>query len=141
MVSTCNAVRFGLVRKKNLDGLAIGEQLETKLYVGNLHFSVSDEKLKEMFTEAGDVVSVTIIKDRDSGRSKGFAFIEMSNQVEVEEAVRRYNEFEISGRSLKVSIARPQEKYDRYDKRGGRNDGRRRKDSRKRKKRDNRYQY
>lgn len=115
--------------------------METKLYVGNLHFSISEDKLKEMFTEAGNVVAVTIIKDRDSGRSKGFAFIEMSNQVEVEEAVRRYNEFEISGRLLKVSIARPQEKYGRYDKPGGRNDGRRRKDSRKRKKRDNRYQY
>ena len=116
--------------------------METKLYVGNLHFSISEDKLKEMFAEAGNVVAVTIIKDRDSGRSKGFAFIEMSNQVEVEEAVRRYNEFEISGRSLKVSIARPQEKYGRYDKRsGGRDDGRRRKDNRKRKKRDNRYQY
>ena len=116
--------------------------METKLYVGNLHFSISEDKLKEMFTEAGEVVSVTIIKDRDSGRSKGFAFVEMSNQVEVEEAVRRYNEFEISGRSLKVSIARPQEKYGRYDKRsGGRDDGRRRRDNRKRKRRDNRYQY
>ena len=115
--------------------------METKLYVGNLHFSISEDKLKEMFTEAGEVVSVTIIKDRDSGRSKGFAFIEMSNQVEVEDAVRRYNEFEMNGRPLKVSIARPQEKYGRYDKRGGRNDDRRRRDNRKRKKRDNRYQY
>ena len=51
--------------------------METKLYVGNLHFSVSEERLKEMFAEAGNVVSVNIIKDRDSGRSKGFAFIEM----------------------------------------------------------------
>ena len=116
--------------------------METKLYVGNLHFTVTDEKLKEMFSEAGEVVSVTIIKDRDSGRSKGFAFIEMSNQVEVEEAVRKYNEFEMNGRPLKVSIARPQEKYGRDAKRGGgRYDDRRRKDNRKRKKRDNRYQY
>jgi len=116
--------------------------LETKLYVGNLHFSVTDEKLKEMFTEAGTVVDVNIIKDRDSGRSKGFAFIEMSNQVEVEEAVRKYNEFEMNGRPLKVSIARPQEKYGSYNKRGGGgNDDRRRRDNRKRKKRDNRYQY
>ena len=116
--------------------------METKLYVGNLHFSVSEEKLTEMFTETGNVVAVNIIKDRDSGRSKGFAFIEMSNQVEVEEAVRRYNEFEINGRPMKVSIARPQEKYGRYDKRGGGGgDDRRRRDNRKRKKRDNRYQY
>jgi RNA recognition motif-containing protein len=116
--------------------------LETKLFVGNLHFSISEEKLEEMFTEAGNVVSVTIIKDRDSGRSKGFAFIEMSNQVEVEEAVRRYNEFEINGRSLKVSIARPQEKRGRYQKRGGsRYDDRRRRDRKKRKWNDNRYQY
>lgn len=116
--------------------------METKLFVGNLHFSVSEERLTEMFAEAGNVVSVKIITDRDSGRSKGFAFIEMSNQVEVEEAVRRYNEFEINGRPMKVSIARPQEKQGRYDKRGGGNydDGRRR-DNRKRKKRDNRYQY
>ena len=116
--------------------------METKLYVGNLHFSVSEEKLTEMFTDAGNVVAVNIIKDRDSGRSKGFAFIEMSNQVEVEEAVRRYNEFEMNGRPLKVSIARPQEKYGRYEKRGGGgNVDSRRRDNRKRKKRDNRYQY
>ena len=116
--------------------------METKLYVGNLHFSVTDEKLKEMFAEAGTVVDVNIIKDRDSGRSKGFAFIEMSNQVQVEEAVRIYNEFEMNGRPLKVSIARPQEKYSRY-KKGNSDwyDDRRRRDNRKRKKRDTRYQY
>ena len=114
--------------------------METKLFVGNLHFSVSEERLTEMFAEAGNVVSVNIIKDRDSGRSKGFAFIEMSNQVEVEEAVRRYNEFEINGRSMKVSIARPQEKRGRYQKRGGsRYDDRRRWDRRKRKRSDNRF--
>ena len=116
--------------------------METKLFVGNLHFSISEERLEQMFAQAGEVVSVTIIKDRDSGRSKGFAFVEMSNQVEVEEAVRRYNEFEINGRSLKVSIARPQEKYGRYSKRsGGKYDNRRRGEKRSRNRRDNKQYY
>jgi RNA recognition motif-containing protein len=116
--------------------------VETKLFVGNLHFSISEEKLEQMFAQAGEVVSVTIIRDRDSGRSKGFAFVEMSNQVEVEEAVRRYNEFEINGRSLKVSIARPQEKDGRYSKRsGGKYYNRRREDKRNRNRRDNKQYY
>lgn len=116
--------------------------METKLFVGNLHFSISEEKLEQMFAQAGEVVSVTIIRDRDSGRSKGFAFIEMSNQVQVEEAVRKYNEFEINGRSLKVSIARPQEKDGRYSKRsGGKYDDLRRGDKRNRNRRDNKQYY
>ena len=118
--------------------------METKLYVGNLHFSISEQKLEEMFAEAGKVVSVNLIKDRDSGRSKGFAFIEMSNQVEVEEAIKQFNEYDIQGRALKVSIARPQERESRYGQRrssggGGYNDRRRRERNRKRRDTRNRY--
>lgn len=101
--------------------------MDKKLYVGNLPYNITDEKLQEMFAKAGNVTSINLIKDRDSGRSKGFAFIEMGTQVEIEEAIRMYNDFDLEGRSLKVNIARPQEKRGGYGQRhgGGYGDSRR----------------
>jgi len=90
--------------------------MDTKLYVGNLSYNASEDDLRTLFSEVGSVTSVTVIKDRDSGRSKGFGFIEMGTQVEAEAATSRFNGFMYNGRELKVNIARPREDSDR---RGG----------------------
>jgi len=83
--------------------------METKLYVGNLSYSTGEDDLRNLFSQAGTVVSVTLIKDRDSGRSKGFAFVEMENQSEVEKAIQMLNGHTLDDREIKVSIARPRE--------------------------------
>jgi RNA recognition motif-containing protein len=85
------------------------EEMETKLYVGNLSYNTTDEDLRVLFTQSGTVKSVEVIKDRDSGRSKGFAFVEMSTQAEVESAIKAFNGYSLDSRQLKVSIARPRE--------------------------------
>lgn len=83
--------------------------MESKLYVGNLSYSTTEDDLRTLFTEAGTVSSVALIKDRDSGQSKGFAFIEMSTQVEAEKAISMFNGRQLGDRELKVSLARPRE--------------------------------
>ena len=88
--------------------------MESKLYVGNLSYSTTEDDLRTLFTQAGTVSSVALIKDRDSGQSKGFAFIEMSTQVEAEKAISMFNGHSMGDRELKVSLARPRE-----DKPGG----------------------
>lgn len=105
--------------------------METKLYVGNLPFSTTENELKDHFSQAGEVSEVAIIKDRRSGRSKGFAFVTMSSPEQVETAIQMLNEQELGGRALKVSIARPREEGKDRRRSGGRD---RRGDSR----RDNR---
>jgi len=80
-----------------------------KLYVGNLPFSVTDESLSAKFAAIGSVDSAKIIMDRDSGRSKGFGFVEMTNDNEADKAVSELNGADFEGRALKVSEARPQE--------------------------------
>lgn len=84
--------------------------METKLYVGNLDYKTTEEDLHSLFAEAGEVVAVNLIKDRDSGRSKGFAFVEMRNQVEMENALKMFNSYDLNQRKLNVNIARPREK-------------------------------
>jgi RNA recognition motif-containing protein len=78
-----------------------------KLYVGNLPFSATDDSLREMFGQAGQVESARIITDRDTGRSKGFGFVEMSTEQEASEAINKFNGTELDGRSLTVNEARP----------------------------------
>jgi len=80
-----------------------------KLYVGNLSYSVADEMLQRQFTEFGTVNSAKIMMDRDSGRSKGFAFVEMSTDAEAQAAIRGMNGRDIDGRALVVNEARPRE--------------------------------
>ncbi|MCF7792208.1 MAG: RNA-binding protein [Victivallales bacterium] len=75
------------------------------IYVGNIAFSASDEELRELFEKHGDVTTAKIIKDRETGRSKGFGFVEMDNGGE--EAIENLNGFEMLGRRLKVNKARP----------------------------------
>jgi RNA recognition motif-containing protein len=83
--------------------------METKLYVGNLSYGTTEEDLRTLFTQAGTVATVDLIKDRDSGRSKGFAFVQMGSQAEAEQAIKLFNGYELDGRALKVNPARPKE--------------------------------
>jgi RNA recognition motif-containing protein len=83
--------------------------MDTKLYVGNLPYSTSEDDLRTLFSGAGNVVSVSLIKDRDTGRSKGFAFVEMASQSEAENAIKLLNGSSFGERVLKVNIARPME--------------------------------
>ncbi len=83
--------------------------MESKLYVGNLSYDTSEGDLEAMFGQAGVVKSVQVIKDRDTGRSKGFGFVEMSSQEEAEKAISMFNGREVSGRALTVNMARPRE--------------------------------
>ena len=79
----------------------------SKLYVGNLAYSLNDESLKEHFDAYGTVVSCKVITDRDSGRSKGFAFVEMSTDEEAQAAIANLDNKDIAGRPLRVNEARP----------------------------------
>jgi cold-inducible RNA-binding protein len=83
--------------------------MESKLYVGNLSYSTTEDDLRTLFFQAGTVASVALIKDRDSGQSKGFAFVEMSTQAEAQKAMTMFNGFNVGNRELKVSLARPRE--------------------------------
>ena len=78
-----------------------------KLYVGNLPFSATDEQLQEKFSGAGTVESATVIMDKQSGRSKGFGFVEMATEEEAAKAVEMFNEQDFDGRNLRVAEARP----------------------------------
>src|ERR1051326_8270220 len=78
-----------------------------KLYVGNLPFSATDDSLREMFAQAGQVESARIITDRDTGRSKGFGLVEMSTDQEASDAIKKFNGMDLDGRSLTVNEARP----------------------------------
>jgi RNA recognition motif-containing protein len=77
------------------------------IYVGNLAWGMTEEKLKELFEGYGDVESARIITDRDSGRSKGFGFVEMNNDAEGQAAIEALNGKEVDGRGLRVNEARP----------------------------------
>jgi len=89
--------------------LLLGEKMESKLYIGNLAYSTTEDDLRSLFFQAGTVTSVTLIKDRDSGQSKGFAFVEMGNQAEAQKAISMFNGHNMGDRELRVSIARPRE--------------------------------
>jgi RNA recognition motif-containing protein len=79
-----------------------------KLFVGNLPFSATDQTIKEAFSRCGTVESAKIITDRDTGRSKGFGFVEMSSDAEASEAISKLNGTELEGRAMSVSEAKPQ---------------------------------
>ena len=83
--------------------------MSKKLYVGNLAFQTTGNDLRELFGQAGTVESASVIEDRDTGQSKGFAFVEMSTEEEATEAIEQFNGKEVAGRTLKVNEARPRE--------------------------------
>ena len=85
------------------------------IYVGNLSYDATEADLESAFGEYGDVKSVTIVKDRETGRSRGFAFVEMNNQEDGQRAIEGLNLQQIAGRAVTVNEARPRE-----DRRGGR---------------------
>jgi RNA recognition motif-containing protein len=80
-----------------------------KLYVGNLSFNTSNQDLNDIFAEIGPVASSNVIEDRETGRSRGFGFVEMTNQADGERAIAELNGKEVDGRELKVNEAKPQE--------------------------------
>ena len=95
--------------------------MSTKLYCGNLSYEVASAQLERMFSAFGDVVNATVIMDRDTGRSKGFGFVEMSTQQGANAAIAGLNGHDNEGRSLQVNEAKPREdrsrSYDRGTKR------------------------
>jgi len=80
-----------------------------KIYVGNLSYKMTDEEMEKLFAAFGSVTESKVIMDRESGRSKGFGFIEMTNQEEGEEAIKQLDGKEIDGRNIKVNVAKPKE--------------------------------
>ncbi len=80
-----------------------------KIYVGNLPYSATDESLSQLFSQAGTVESANIIMDRDTGRSKGFGFVEMGSDEEAADAISKFNGQDLEGRALTVNEARPRE--------------------------------
>jgi RNA recognition motif-containing protein len=83
--------------------------MSTKLYVGNLAFQTTSQELQQMFAQAGTVESASVVEDRETGRSRGFAFVEMSSNEEAAAAIEQFNGKEIGGRALTVNEARPRE--------------------------------
>lgn len=81
------------------------------IYVGNLSYGISDQDLEEIFQEFGEVISAKVIKDRETGRSKGFAFVEMENDVEAQNAIEKLDGSEIDSRTVKVNKARPKSQH------------------------------
>lgn len=81
--------------------------MNKKLYVGNLSYEITDDQLKDLFSQAGTVVSAAVIRYRDSGRSKGFGFVEMTTEDEAKKAIETVNGQDYQGRKLVVSEARP----------------------------------
>jgi len=96
--------------------------MSKRIFVGNLSYQTTESDLTTLFEQAGEVESASIITDRDSGRSKGFAFVEMGNEA-ADKAITQFNGAELNGRALTVNEARPRE--DRSSGRGGNNGGRR----------------
>jgi RNA recognition motif-containing protein len=83
--------------------------MSTKLYVGNLAFQTTSQELQELFATAGTVESASVVEDRMTGRSRGFAFVEMSTKEEATAAIDQFNGKEVGGRALKVNEAKPRE--------------------------------
>src|SRR5436190_7909114 len=83
--------------------------MSMKLYVGNLSFQTSSEDLQQLFSQAGTVESASVVEDRDTGRSRGFGFVEMATKEDGESAIAQFNGKEVNGRALNVNEARPRE--------------------------------
>jgi cold-inducible RNA-binding protein len=95
--------------------------MSMKLYVGNVSFGATEDDLQRLFSQVGAVESISMVTDRDTGRSRGFAFVEMSSKSEGEAAIAKFNGSELDGRSLTVSEAKPRENHGGFG--GGSNGG------------------
>src|SRR5437588_13081401 len=98
--------------------------MSIKLYVGNLAFQTSSEDLQQLFAQAGTVESAAVVEDRETGRSRGFGFVEMSSKEEGDAAVTQFNGKEVNGRALTVNEAKPRENRNGGGGRGGYGGGR-----------------
>ena len=78
-----------------------------RLYVGNLSYNVTEEDLRTLFSQAGEIKEISLIMDRETRRPKGFGFVEMTNQVDAEKAIQMFNQHEFDGRLMTVNVARP----------------------------------
>jgi RNA recognition motif-containing protein len=85
----------------------------TNIYVGNLSYQTTSDDLETLFSEYGEVTRAKVVNDRDTGRSKGFGFVEMANENDAQEAIEALNERSVGGRNLKVNVARPREERPR----------------------------
>ena len=83
--------------------------MDTRLYVGNLSFDATEEDLKELFEQAGSVLEVVVMRDKFSGRSRGFAFVSMASTEDANKAISQLNDYEFAGRKLQINAARPKE--------------------------------
>ena len=90
--------------------------MSVKLFIGNLSFKATEDELHQLFSQAGDVESAHIITDRETGRSRGFAFVEMSTKEDADRAIEMFNNYDLAGRNIAVNEARPREE-------GGRSGG------------------
>ncbi len=97
--------------------------MATKLFIGNLDYAVGEDELKEMFASYGDIASAFVIKDKMSGRSKGFGFVELEDAEAAQTAIKDLNGKEVNGRAMVVNEARPQEDRPRRDFGGNRGGG------------------
>ncbi len=97
--------------------------MPSRLYVGNLAYSVSGADLEELFSQAGEVQNATVITDKVSGQSKGFGFVEMASAGDAAAAIQRFNDTELKGRNIKVNEAKPREASFGGGNRGGRGGG------------------
>ncbi|HSE26235.1 MAG TPA: RNA-binding protein [Pyrinomonadaceae bacterium] len=95
--------------------------MSMKLYVGNLSFSTSSQDLEQLFAQAGTVESASVVEDRETGRSRGFGFVEMASKEEGEAAISQFDGKEVGGRALKVNEAKPREPRSGGGGGGGRN--------------------
>ena len=98
--------------------------MENKLYVGNLSYATTEDDLRTLFEQAGSVQSVTVIMDRETGRSKGFGFVEMASNADAQKAISMFNGYVYQDRDLRVSVARPREDRPRGGGFGGGGGGR-----------------
>lgn len=83
--------------------------MNNKLYVGNLSFDTAEIQLQDLFSQAGTVSEASLVQDRATGQSRGFAFVTMSTPAEAQEAIRKFNNTDLNGRSISVTVARPRE--------------------------------
>ncbi|HZM20123.1 MAG TPA: RNA-binding protein [Anaerolineales bacterium] len=100
--------------------------MEAKLYVGNLSYETTEQGLRELFMQAGNVVSVALIKEPGTNRSKGFGFVEMGSQSEVQKAISMFNGYTLNDRQLKVNPAKPREERGGFRQQRNTNNNRRR---------------
>ena len=83
--------------------------MSSKLYVGNLSFDTGEAELQELFSSMGEVLTANVITDRETGRSRGFGFVEMANEADAQNAIQNLDGKELQGRNLKVNMAKPRE--------------------------------